>query len=85
LVGWALVIKGSIRFCAPTIGLRMMARVSVGAVVGVPGGRSHARCLRRPAWLWGLYPLTSNRPTIPAVDLIVAASRTDFQARHRPR
>lgn len=28
LVGWALVIKGSIRFCAPTIGLRMMARVS---------------------------------------------------------
>jgi hypothetical protein len=29
LVGWGLLIKGSIRFCAPKLGLRMMARVSV--------------------------------------------------------
>ena len=30
LVGWALLIKSLIRFCAPKLGLRMMARVSVG-------------------------------------------------------
>jgi hypothetical protein len=29
LVGWGLVIKGSIRFCAPKLGLRMLARVSM--------------------------------------------------------
>lgn len=29
LVGWALVIKGLIRFCAPGLALRMIARVSV--------------------------------------------------------
>jgi hypothetical protein len=29
LVGWSLLIKGLIRFCAPKLGLRMMARVSV--------------------------------------------------------
>jgi uncharacterized protein YjeT (DUF2065 family) len=29
LVGWALVIKGLIRFCAPKVALRIMARVSV--------------------------------------------------------
>jgi len=29
LVGWGLVIKGSIRFCAPQFGLRMLAQVSV--------------------------------------------------------
>ena len=29
LVGWGLLIKGLIRFCAPKLGLRMMARVSV--------------------------------------------------------
>lgn len=29
LVGWGLVIKGSIRFCAPRLGLRILARVSV--------------------------------------------------------
>ena len=29
LVGWGLLIKGLIRFCAPQQGLRMMARVSV--------------------------------------------------------
>jgi hypothetical protein len=29
LVGWALLIKCLIRFCAPKLGLRMMARVSV--------------------------------------------------------
>jgi hypothetical protein len=29
LVGWGLLIKGLIRFCAPKQGLRMMARVSV--------------------------------------------------------
>ena len=29
LVGWGLVIKGSIRFCAPRLGLRMLAQVSV--------------------------------------------------------
>src|SRR3982751_6005044 len=29
LVGWGLVIKGLIRFCAPRYALRMMARVSV--------------------------------------------------------
>src|SRR3954465_15505218 len=28
LVGWGLVIKGTIRFCAPKYALRMMARVS---------------------------------------------------------
>src|SRR3954447_10104030 len=28
LLGWALLIKGLIRFCAPKQGLRMMARVS---------------------------------------------------------
>jgi hypothetical protein len=28
-VGWSLLIKGLIRFCAPKLGLRMMARVSV--------------------------------------------------------
>jgi len=28
LLGWALFIKGLIRFCAPKQGLRMMARVS---------------------------------------------------------
>src|SRR4051812_17159061 len=28
-LGWGLLIKGSIRFCAPKQGLRMMARVSV--------------------------------------------------------
>jgi hypothetical protein len=28
-VGWGLVIKGLIRFCAPKLGLRIMARVSV--------------------------------------------------------
>ncbi len=29
LVGWGLIIKSLIRFCAPTQGLRMMARVSL--------------------------------------------------------
>lgn len=29
LLGWGLLIKGLIRFCAPKQGLRMMARVSV--------------------------------------------------------
>jgi hypothetical protein len=29
LVGWGLVIKGLIRFCAPKLALRIMARVSV--------------------------------------------------------
>jgi hypothetical protein len=29
LVGWGLLIKGLIRFCAPKQGLKMMARVSV--------------------------------------------------------
>ena len=29
LVGWSLLIKSLIRFCAPKLGLRMMARVSV--------------------------------------------------------
>jgi hypothetical protein len=29
LVGWALLIKGLIRFCAPRLALRMIARVSV--------------------------------------------------------
>ena len=29
LLGWCLLIKGLIRFCAPKQGLRMMARVSV--------------------------------------------------------
>jgi len=29
LVGWALLIKSLIRFCAPRLGLRVMARVSL--------------------------------------------------------
>ena len=29
LVGWCLLIKGMIRFCAPQLALKMMARVSV--------------------------------------------------------
>ena len=29
LVGWGLLIKGLIRFCAPKLALRMMAQVSV--------------------------------------------------------
>ena len=29
LVGWCLLIKGLIRFCAPKLALRMMARISV--------------------------------------------------------
>ncbi len=29
LIGWCLLIKGSIRFCAPKQALRMIARVSV--------------------------------------------------------
>ena len=29
LVGWCLLIKSLIRFCAPKLGLKMMARVSV--------------------------------------------------------
>ena len=29
LVGWGLLIKGLIRFCAPKLALRIMARVSV--------------------------------------------------------
>ena len=29
LLGWAFLIKSVIRFCAPKLGLRMMARVSV--------------------------------------------------------
>ena len=29
LVGWGLLIKSLIRFCAPNLGLRVMARVSV--------------------------------------------------------
>ena len=29
LIGWGLLIKGLLRFCVPTHGLRMMARVSV--------------------------------------------------------
>ena len=29
LVGWGLLIKGLIRFCAPKLGLRIMGRVSV--------------------------------------------------------
>lgn len=29
LVGWGLLIKSLIRFCAPKLGLRVMARVSV--------------------------------------------------------
>ncbi len=29
LIGWCLVIKSLIRFCAPKVALRMMARVSV--------------------------------------------------------
>ena len=29
LVGWCLLIKGLIRFCAPKLALRMMARVSI--------------------------------------------------------
>ena len=29
LLGWAFLIKSLIRFCAPKVGLRMMARVSV--------------------------------------------------------
>ena len=29
LVGWGLLLKGLIRFCAPKLGLRMMARVSM--------------------------------------------------------
>ena len=29
LVGWCLLIKSLIRFCAPKLGLRVMARVSV--------------------------------------------------------
>jgi hypothetical protein len=29
IVGWGLLIKGMIRFCAPQQGVRMMARVSV--------------------------------------------------------
>jgi len=29
LVGWALLVKSLIRFCAPKLALRMMARVSV--------------------------------------------------------
>ncbi len=29
LMGWGLLIKGTIRFCAPKLALRMMARVSL--------------------------------------------------------
>jgi hypothetical protein len=29
LVGWGLIVKSLIRFCAPTIALRMMARLTV--------------------------------------------------------
>jgi hypothetical protein len=29
LVGWGLLIKGSIRFCAPKLALRVMSRVSM--------------------------------------------------------
>jgi hypothetical protein len=29
LVGWGLLIKSTIRFCAPKVGLRLMGRVSV--------------------------------------------------------
>jgi hypothetical protein len=29
LVGWGLLVKSLIRFCAPQLGLRMIARVSV--------------------------------------------------------
>jgi uncharacterized protein YjeT (DUF2065 family) len=29
LVGWCLLVKGLIRFCAPKLALRMMARVSI--------------------------------------------------------
>jgi hypothetical protein len=29
LVGWGLLIKGLIRFCAPTLALKMMAEISV--------------------------------------------------------
>lgn len=29
LVGWGLIIKSLIRFCAPKLALRMMARVSL--------------------------------------------------------
>jgi hypothetical protein len=29
LLGWAFLIKSLVRFCAPKLGLRMMARVSV--------------------------------------------------------
>jgi hypothetical protein len=29
LVGWALLIKGIIRFCAPQLALRIISRVSI--------------------------------------------------------
>jgi hypothetical protein len=29
LVGWALLVKGCVRFCAPTYALKVMARVSL--------------------------------------------------------
>ena len=34
LVGWGLLIKGLIRFCAPKQGLRMMAQVSLERALG---------------------------------------------------
>lgn len=59
LVGWGLLIKGLIRFCAPKQALSMMARVSLERswefqVAGVG-------LVARPSWLWCLHWLASRR------------------------
>jgi hypothetical protein len=42
LVGWCLVIKGLIRFCAPKTGVEDDGAGLRGAVLGVLGGWRHA-------------------------------------------
>ena len=51
VLGWCFLIKSVLRFCLPKLGVRMMGRVSVGAGLGIPGGRRRAAGARRPHWL----------------------------------
>ena len=60
LVGWGLLIKGLIRFCAPKLALKMMAEISLERSPGFPGGWHRLRGCCRPRWVRGLHSLASH-------------------------
>ena len=87
LVGWGLLIKGLIRFCAPQQGLRMMARVCLG----VPSGWRRPRGSCRLPWLWRLrWVAVSTRPNhgrrrrVPNTSTFRSATPRALIARRRP-